>query len=96
MSNKSSVKESVCDFGNLYAALWVCKRNVGWKDSVAGYVKNGLVNCLALKEQLMKGTYELSKYTMFKVYEPKERDIVSTRIKDRVFQRSLCDNYLTE
>lgn len=42
------------------------------------------------------GTYELSKYTMFKVYEPKERDIVSTRIKDRVFQRSLCDNYLTE
>lgn len=96
MSNRSSVKESVCDFGNLYAALWVCKRNVGWKDSVAGYVKNGLVNCLALKEQLMNGTYELSKYTMFKVYEPKERDIVSTRIKDRVFQRSLCDNYLTE
>lgn len=29
----------------------------------------------------------------YKVYEPKERDIVSTRIKDRVFQRSLCDNY---
>ena len=24
------------------------------------------------------------------------REIVSTRIKDRVFQRSLCDNYLYE
>lgn len=39
------------------------------------------------------GTYKLDAYTQFKVYEPKERDIVSTRIKDRVFQRSLCDNY---
>lgn len=96
MNNESKVKETVCDFDNLYKALWKCKRNVGWKDSVAGYVKNGLANCLTLKEQLMNGTYEISKYTMFKVYEPKERDIVSTRIKDRVFQRSLCDNYLTE
>lgn len=96
MTNESRIKEKVCDFGNLYNALWKCKRNVGWKDSVAGYVKNGLVNCLSLREQLMNGTYEISKYTMFKVYEPKERDIVSTRIKDRVFQRSLCDNYLTE
>lgn len=26
------------------------------------------------------------------VHEPKERDIVATRIKDRQFQRSLCDN----
>ena len=89
------IKEEVCSFENLYKALQVCKRNVCWKDSVAGYVKNGLVNCTALREQLMNGTYELSKYTLFKIYEPKERDIVSTRIKDRVFQRSLCDNYLT-
>ncbi len=96
MNMESSVKEKVCDFGNLYKALQVSKRNVCWKDSVAGYVKNGLANCLSLRAELMNGTYEISKYTMFKVYEPKERDIVSTRIKDRVFQRSLCDNYLTD
>lgn len=91
-----NVKETVCSFENLYNALQVCKRNVCWKDSVANYTKNGLVNCAELREQLLNGTYELSKYTLFKIYEPKERDIVSTRIKDRVFQRSLCDNYLTE
>ena len=45
------------------------------------------------KESVENGTYKLDAYTQFKVYEPKERDIVSTRIKDRVFQRSLCDNY---
>lgn len=90
------VKETVCDFGNLYRAMRICKRNVMWKDSVAGFVKNGLANCANLADEHEKGTYRISKYSTFKVYEPKERDIVSTRIKDRVFQRSLCDNYLTK
>lgn len=95
MNDESKIKETVCEFGNLYRALQVCKRNVGWKDSVAGYVKNGLINCATLHNQLMDGTYDINKYTIFYVHEPKERKIVSTRIKDRVFQRSLCDNYLT-
>lgn len=95
MNDESKIKETVCEFGNLYKALQVCKRNVGWKDSVAGYVKNGLINCATLHNQLMNGTYDINKYTIFYVHEPKERKIVSTRIKDRVFQRSLCDNYLT-
>lgn len=92
----NSVKETVCNFENLYRAMRICKRNVCWKDSVAGYVKNGLSNIAKLVDEHNNGTYEISKYSVFKVYEPKERDIVSTRIKDRVFQRSLCDNYLTE
>lgn len=90
---ESKVRDKVCDFDNLYRAMQHCKNNVMWKDSVAGYVKNGLVNVHKLKESIENGTYKLDKYTQFKVYEPKERDIVSTRIKDRVFQRSLCDNY---
>lgn len=92
----NSVKETVCSFENLYEAMCACKRNVCWKDSVAGYVKNSLSNITKLADEHNNGTYEISKYSFFKVYEPKERDIVSTRFKDRVFQRSLCDNYLTE
>lgn len=65
------------------------------KDSVAGFVKNGLVNCMKLEEDLMSGTYRISPYNVFEVHEKKTRVIVSTRIRDRVFQRSLCDNYLT-
>lgn len=90
---QSQVKDEVCDFDNLYRAMLHCKHNVMWKDSVAGYVKNGLVNIYKLKKSVEDGTYELDKYTRFKVYEPKERDIVSIRIKDRVFQRSFCDQY---
>lgn len=91
-----TVKDTVCSFENLYAAMEVCKNGVIWKDSVAGWYKNGAINCAKLERDLMNGTYKLEEYTRFTIFEPKKRDIVSTRFKDRVFQRSLCDNYLTE
>lgn len=71
-----------------------CKKNVMWKTSVAGYVKNGLVNCYKLRKQLLNDTYKIDEYSIFTITEPKKREIVSTRMKDRVFQRSLCDSYL--
>ena len=73
-----------------------CKNNVMWKDSTAGFVKNGLVNCVNLHDDVEMGKYTIGKYSVFTITEPKERRIVSTRIRDRTFQRSLCDNYLTE
>ena len=76
--------------------MYECKKNVMWKDSVAGWVKNGLANCHRLNKQLMDDTYTIDKYSEFIIHEPKTREIVSTRFKDRVFQRSLCDNYLYE
>ena len=88
------IKEKVCSFEELYKAMHQCKKDVLWKDSVAGYVKNGLVNCYTLSGQLMDGTYKIDGYSYFTIHEPKTREIVSTRMKDRVFQRSLCDNYL--
>lgn len=92
----NEIKDTVCSFDNLYSAMLKCKRGIMWKDSAAGFVKNGLVNCYQLKGELMNGDYKIGKYTVFTISEPKKRVIVSTRIKDRVFQRSLCDNYLTE
>ena len=91
----NDLKEIVCSFNNLYAAMLKCKKGIMWKDSAAGFVKNGLVNCCILKDELLSGKYSIGKYTVFTITEPKKRVIVSTRIKDRVFQRSLCDNYLT-
>lgn len=96
MKELDKVKEKACAFRSLYKAMHKCKKNVMWKDSVAGYVKNGLVNCYKLRHQLLSDTYKIDKYSVFTIYEPKKREIVSTRMKDRVFQRSLSDNYLYE
>ena len=86
--------EKVISFGALYDGLKKSRRNVMWKDSVLGYSLDGLKNTLKLREELMSGTYRISPYQRFRIHEPKEREIVATRIRDRQFQRSLCDNAL--
>lgn len=91
-----TIKEKVCSYKSLNTALNHCNHNVMWKDSVIGYNKNRCQNLYALSNSLMNGTYTLDRYITFQVHEPKTRDIVATRLKDRVFQRSLCDNYLTK
>ena len=83
-----------CSFQNLYKGLKKCCRNVRWKDSVVGYEANGLKNTLKLRERLLNGTYKISKYQQFMIHEPKERQIIASRLVDRQFQRSLCDSGL--
>lgn len=86
--------ETVLSFKELYRGLRKCRRNVMWKDSVAGYSLNALKNTYKLRQSLQKKTYRIDPYRTFQVHEPKKREIVATRIKDRQFQRSLCDNAL--
>ena len=78
-------------FADLIEATRLCKRGVIWKDSVAGFVKNRMFRCDRLLQELEDGTYKLAPYTCFKVYEPKERDIVATNMQDRVVQRAICN-----
>lgn len=86
--------EKAISFKELYKGLQKSQKNVMWKDSVAGYSMNGLKNTYKLRKSLLDGSYKLSQYQRFKVYEPKEREILATRIRDRQYQRSICDNIL--
>lgn len=47
----SNIGKDICSFYNLYKAMLLCKRGVIWKDSVAGYVVNGLVRIHSLKKK---------------------------------------------
>lgn len=89
-----NVRDEVCSFDNLYNAMQKCKSGVTWKDSVSRCSNNGLSSVLKLKNSLDNDTYTIDDYYHFTIYEPKKREIVSTKFKDRIFQRSLCDNYL--
>lgn len=93
---EDSIKERVCAFDNLYNAMRRCSRNVRWKDSVSGYRHNCLKNILHLRTLLLTDKYEIQPYTSFTIYEPKKREIISSRFVDRIFQRSFVDNYLYE
>lgn len=88
------VKDKVCSFKSHYEAMGKCRKGVMWKDSVARYSNNGLVNTLKITNSIKNETYEVEQGNKHIIYEPKRRVVVSTKFKDRVFQRSLCDNYL--
>lgn len=75
-------------------ALNRCCRNVRWKDSVIGYELHAAQNTHALIGSLRNGTYKISPYQRFIIYEPKRREIVATRIADRQVQMALCENGL--
>lgn len=86
--------DKAIEFGNLYKGLKKSCRNVRWKDSVVGYEANGLKNTYLLRQDLLSGKYKISPYQCFTIYEPKKREIVATRIRDRQFQKALCDGGL--
>lgn len=84
--------EQVIGFDALYQSMLRCKKGVMWKDSVAGYVLNGIERTMNLEKQLHDGTYRAKPTVNFKILSPKPREIASITFRDRVFQRSLNDN----
>lgn len=81
-------------FRELYRAAMECANSVRWKESVQDFMRNILSRTLRLKRDLETEKYRISPYVRFTVTEPKKREIVSTRFRDRVFQRSMCNNGL--
>ena len=90
----TNIKENICSYENLIKAFKKSKQGIMWKDSVINFNRNKLISCSKLRKTLLDNTYKIDDYVSFTIYEPKKRFIVSTRLKDRVFQRSMCDNYL--
>lgn len=86
--------ERVYDFGNLYAGFLKARRGKRGKASVAKFEANLLEALCLLSEMLKNKTYRPSDYFVFRVYEPKERIVMTNAFKDKVIQHSLCDNIL--
>ena len=85
------MEEDIIGFEALWDSMMKCKRGVMWKDSVAGFVLNGVKEAAKLSEDLENGTYKERSHKYFTILYPKERDIMSINFRDRVYQRSLND-----
>lgn len=88
------ITESVIGFDALFESMLKCKKGVIWKGSTASFYLNGIEKCLKLEKELKDGTYKSGKPVTFTITHPKKREIVSIRFRDRVYQRSLNDNYI--
>ena len=88
--------DDAMSYGNMRKALNRCCRNVRWKDSVVGYELHAPQNTHKMLKSIRNGTYKISQYQRFTIHEPKEREIVATRICDRQVQMALCMGGLYE
>lgn len=86
------IYEQAFEFEELYRTMLKCKKGVSWKGSTQGFLLNANSNISRMERELKEDTYQFGNMTRFKVWSPKERDIVACNFKDRIVQRSFCDN----
>lgn len=92
--NGAALYERIYDYGNLYRAYAATKKTKRWKNSTIRFELEALLELKELEQELRDGTYQMRGYNVFQIYEPKLRTIKSIKFRDKVVQRSLCDNVL--
>lgn len=87
--------EKVSDLDNLLKAFYKSRTDVEWKNSVQTFEQNLLLNLMDIQSSLLNGTYKQGPFFEFTLSERgKVRHIKALSIRDRIVQRSLCDNVL--
>lgn len=86
--------EQVTNYEAIYKAYRKAKSGKGYSQSQLKFEIAALDGVLQIKRLLETKKYEVSPYSQFKVYEPKERIIEAGSFKDKIVQHSLCDNVL--
>ena len=71
-----------------------CSKGLTYKASVSGYLLDNMCKSHRLRKEILAGKYRISKYMIFMITEPKLRRICATRFRDRVWQKSMCNNGL--
>jgi retron-type reverse transcriptase len=73
MKRLSNLYDQICSLENLKLADERARKGKGRSYGVLRHDKNRDTNILHLRENLVNQTYKISPYTVFKIYEPKER-----------------------
>lgn len=75
MKRIGNIYEAICDIGNIYKADLLAQRGKSKQYGVVVHNRNKDENLYKLQQMLLNKTYKTSPYTVFKVYEPKEREV---------------------
>lgn len=75
MKRVGNLYQQVCDINNLYKADSLAQRGKAKQYGVTVHNRQQDENLYALQNMLLDKTYKTSAYTVFKVFEPKEREV---------------------
>lgn len=84
MKRKDNLYENVCKIENIMQAFDEVCRNTKNKRKVRNYQQYRCVYISRIYDILINKKYEVGPYTVFTIYEPKERRIVSQNLQDKI------------
>ena len=76
----------------LCRAIKQCKQGVSYKDGPMSWYLHRLTKAEELRRDILRGRYKLRPGTKVQIYRPKRREAVAPWFRDRVWQRSMCNN----
>lgn len=80
---------AIYDFENLFYAYKAAIKGKRYRADVMRFTDRLEDNLIILQNELIWGTYDVGRYNIFYVYEPKKRLIMSLLFKDRVAQQAI-------
>lgn len=80
---------SIYSFDALYSAYLKSRKGKRGNPEVQRFEQNLEGNLIQLQNELIWGSYKIGSYHVFKVYEPKERNVAALPFRDRVVQHAL-------
>ena len=89
MKRHNHLFEQVCSFENLHAAAISAMRGKKGKRPAATFFANLEEELIALREELLSGTYQHGDYHYFQIHEPKERTVAAAPFRDRVVHHAV-------
>jgi RNA-directed DNA polymerase len=75
MKRIGNIYNSICSMDNLILADEKARKGKSWQYGVRVHDHDRHANLLTLHDMLISQTYKTSAYTIFKVFEPKEREV---------------------
>ena len=88
--------DKAASLNELCKAAKECKRGVTWKATPVEYYITRVTSCKRLRDEILAGTYKVHPGDKVYIYKPKKRIATAPWFKDRVWQRSMCNNGVYE
>lgn len=95
MKRKNNLYSEICKFENIMKSFNEVCKNTKNKRRVSNFKSFKCVYVTQIYNMLNNKTYKVGKYNIFKIYEPKERIIVSLNMYDKVIN-NLVSKYILE
>lgn len=91
MKSYSGLYSQIYDFSNIYDAYLKARKNKRYKQEILAFSANLEENLIEIQNELIYRSYEPKGYRTFKVFEPKERQIMAAPFSDRVVHHAVCN-----